>query len=87
LKLFEIGQRVKELRKEKGLTQDQLAKVASISRVTLGKLERGQVGAVSIKTLDIILDALDYEISFAKNDKYSFGLTTLDELGKNEFFR
>lgn len=81
MKLFEIGQRVKELRKEKGLTQDQLAKVASISRVTLGKLERGQVGAVSIKTLDIILDALDYEISFAKNDKYSFGLTTLDELG------
>ncbi|MDA3909148.1 MAG: helix-turn-helix transcriptional regulator [Sulfurimonas sp.] len=80
MKLFEIGQKVRKLRKEKSLTQEQLAKIASISRVTLGKFERGQMGAVSIKTLDIILDALDYEISIIKKDKYSFGLPTLDEL-------
>ncbi|WP_229860136.1 helix-turn-helix domain-containing protein [Candidatus Sulfurimonas baltica] len=79
MKLFEIGQMIKELRKEKGITQEQLAKNSAISRVTLGKLERGQMGSVSIKTLDIILNALDYEIDFSKKDKYSFGLPTLDE--------
>ena len=80
MKLFDIGQKVKELRKEKDLTQEQLANIASISRVTLGKLERGQMGSVSIKTLDIILDALDHEIEFKKRDSYNFGLPTLDEL-------
>ncbi|WP_309498793.1 helix-turn-helix transcriptional regulator [Sulfurovum sp.] len=80
MKLFDIGQKVKELRKEKDLTQEQLANIASISRVTLGKLERGQMGSVSVKTLDIILDTLDYEIEFKKRDNYNFGLPTLDEL-------
>lgn len=80
MKLFEIGQKIKELRKEKGFTQEQLSNISSISRVTLGKLERGQMGSVSIKTLDIILNALEYEIDFSRKDKYSFGLPTLDEL-------
>jgi transcriptional regulator with XRE-family HTH domain len=80
LKLFEIGQKIKEVRKEKGITQETLANISAISRVTIGKLERGQMGSVSIKTLDIILDALDYEIDIKEKDKYSFGLPTLDEL-------
>jgi len=80
LKLFEIGQKIKELRKDQSLTQEQLASISGISRVTLGKFERGQMASVSIKTLDIILNALDYEIDFRKKDKYSFGLPTLDEL-------
>ena len=80
MKLFEIGQKIKEFRKDKGLTQEQLGKISGISRVTLGKFERGQMASVSIKTLDIILNTLDYEIDFIKKDKYSFGLPTLDEL-------
>lgn len=80
MKLFEIGQKIKELRKDQSLTQEQLASISGISRVTLGKFERGQMASVSIKTLDIILNALDYEIDFRKKDKYSFGLPTLDEL-------
>ncbi len=80
MKLFEIGQKIKQLRKDKGLTQEQLGKISGISRITLGKFERGQMASVSIKTLDIILNALDYEINFTKKDKYSFGLPTLDEL-------
>ncbi len=73
MKLFEIGQKVKELRKDNGLTQEQLSSISGISRVTLGKFERGQMASVSIKTLDTILNALDYEIDFIKKDKYSFG--------------
>jgi len=78
LKLDEIGMRIKTLRKDKGLTQRQLAEIAGISRVTLGKLERAQLGSITLKTLDIILDTLGYEVDFKR--KNSFGLPSLDEL-------
>jgi transcriptional regulator with XRE-family HTH domain len=78
LKLDEIGAEIKSLRKTKRLTQEQLADIAGISRVTLGKLERGQVGAISLKTMDIILATLGYEIAI--KPKNSFGLPSLDEL-------
>jgi len=78
LKLDEIGMKIKSLRKEKGLTQKQLAEIAGLSRVTLGKLERGQIGSITLKTIDIILDALGYEIDFER--KAGFGLPALDEL-------
>ncbi len=79
MKLFEIGTKLKELRKEKSITQEELAKIANISRVTLGKLERGHVGSVSIKTLDLILDALGYEIDFKPKDSYGFGIPVFGE--------
>jgi transcriptional regulator with XRE-family HTH domain len=74
LKLFDIGAKIRQLRKDKGITQEALAKVAGISRVTLGKLERGQVGAVSIKSLDLILNELGYEIEFQPKDEFGFGI-------------
>ena len=77
MKLHEIGARIRSLRKEKGLTQEQLANIAGISRVTLGKLERGQVGSISIKILDIILSQLSYEIEFKSFE--GFGLAKLGE--------
>ncbi|MFK5950084.1 MAG: helix-turn-helix transcriptional regulator [Methylococcales bacterium] len=78
MKLDEIGAKIKILRKEKGLTQEQLARLAGISRVTLGKLERSQLGSISLKTIDIILDALGYELDF--KSKNAFSLPSLDEL-------
>ncbi len=80
MRLEEIGKKIKELRKEKGLTQDELAKRADITRVTLGKLERGYVGAVSIKTLDMILQALDHQIEIAKKDSFGFGIPIFGEM-------
>jgi len=80
LKLYEIGQEIKRLRKAEGLTQDELSKLAGISRVTLGKLERGEIASVSIKTLDVILDSLSLEIEFKSKNSNSFGLPSLDEL-------
>ena len=78
MKLDELGTKIKALRKESGFTQEELAKLAGISRVTLGKLERSQLGSITLKTIDIILDALGYELEFKR--KSSFGLPTLDEL-------
>ncbi len=79
MQLHELGTKIKALRKEKGLTQEQLSKQSGISRVTLGKLERGEVSSVSIKTLDLILSALSYEIGFISNNSDSFGLPVLGE--------
>ncbi len=80
MRLDEIGKKIKELRKAKGLTQAELANIANLSRVTVGKLERGGVSLISIKTLDLILDAVGYQIDFSR--KINFGLPTLDELIK-----
>jgi len=78
LRLFEIGKEIKKLRKDKDITQLQLAKMAGISRVTLGKLERGEVVSVSIKVLDLILNTLSYEIDFKSQNSDSYGLPDLD---------
>ncbi len=78
LKLDEIGMKIKCLRKDRSLTQQQLATISGISRVTLGKLERAQLGAITLRTLDIILDALGYEVDFKRKNK--FNLPSLDEL-------
>ncbi len=62
------------------MTQEELAKKAGISRVTLGKIERGQMGTVSVKILDILLCVLGYEIGFVQKNHKDFGIPTLDEL-------
>ena len=48
----EIGKRIQKLRKEKGLTQEELAEHLNISTVHLGKLETGKRGC----SLDILID-------------------------------
>ena len=78
MKLYEIGQQIKTLREAKKLTQEQLASKCGISRVTLGKVERGELGNTSVKTLDIILASLGLEIEF--KTIRGFGLPNLDEL-------
>ena len=78
MKLYEIGQQIKTLREAKKLTQEQLATKCVISRVTLGKVERGELGNTSVKTLDIILASLGLEIEF--KTIRGFGLPSLDEL-------
>lgn len=78
LKLYEIGENIKILRKAKKITQEQLATKCGISRVTLGKVERGELGNTSVKTLDIILASLGLEIEFKTIQ--GFGLPNLDEL-------
>ena len=82
MKLFEIGNQIKILRKDKDITQAQLAAIAGISRVTLGKLERGEFASVSIKTLDLILNALSHEIDFKSQNTSSYGLPDLNTIRK-----
>lgn len=62
MNLLELGSNVRKLRKERGLTQEVLAKKANISRATLSKLENGYIAQVSIVTLNDILNHLGYEL-------------------------
>ena len=62
MNLLELGDTVKKLRKERGLTQEMLAQKANISRATLSKLENGNIAQVSIVTLNDILNHLGYEL-------------------------
>jgi len=76
MNLSELGNNIRKLRKEKKLTQDELANQAGISRVTMGKIERGEFGSVSIVILDYIIHALGYECELKR--KNDFGLVNLE---------
>lgn len=58
-----FGCRLKETRKERGLTQEQLAAVVNMSTVHLGNIELGKRG-ISIDLLLELSDALDVSIDF-----------------------
>ena len=53
-----IGDRIRELRKARGLNQDQLAELSSLNRVTVAKYEAGRVEP-GAQALSRLADALD----------------------------
>ena len=55
---FDTGGKIRELRKERGLNQDQLAELASLNRVTIAKYESGKVEP-GAQALSRIADALE----------------------------
>lgn len=56
-----FGQRVREVRKAKGISQEKLAELAGIDRSYMGNIERGEKNA-SLKKVYEICDALDVKI-------------------------
>ena len=55
---FDTGEKIRELRKERGLNQDQLAELSSLNRVTIAKYETGRVEP-GAHALSRIADALE----------------------------
>lgn len=53
----EIGKKIREIRKIKGLTQEELGEKANLSYKFIGELERGKVN-VSLDSIDRISKAL-----------------------------
>ena len=66
-----MGNRYKglEIRKERGLTQDELCERAGLSRQTLYELEKGIKTDVKMSTLTALASALECSVSdlFAEN--------------------
>ena len=55
---FDTGDKIRTLRTERGLTQDQLAELASLNRVTIAKYESGKVEP-GAHAMSRIADALE----------------------------
>jgi transcriptional regulator with XRE-family HTH domain len=52
-----VGQRVRQLRSEKGWTQSELAAACGLQQSYIGQIERGEKN-ITISTLERLLDAL-----------------------------
>ncbi|EFM12536.1 transcriptional regulator, XRE family [Paenibacillus curdlanolyticus YK9] len=57
-----VGARIREIRKSKGLTQDQLAEISQFHYSYIGGVERGERN-VSLENLAKIADALQVKLS------------------------
>jgi transcriptional regulator with XRE-family HTH domain len=71
MKQPELGRKITELRKEKGLTQEELVDKCNISVRTLQRIETGEV-MPRIYTVKTILAALDYDLSKISDDEDDF---------------
>lgn len=63
-----IGQRVRELHTQQGLSQDQLGKMVGLNRVQICRLERAE-GNVTLGNLDKVLDGLGCTIENMFDDR------------------
>jgi transcriptional regulator with XRE-family HTH domain len=69
--LADVAQALRALRAETGLTQEQLAKRASVSRVTLARMEIASQGDMSVATLLRLLAAAGHEMTFTRRAGHS----------------
>ncbi len=60
-RLVDFGQRVREIRKDKGLSQEAFADLAGVDRSYMGQIERGEQNLSLIKIYKIA-EVLDVEI-------------------------
>jgi len=85
----QIGKRIFDTRKEKGLTRTQLKDYAGISEVYLGMIERGERGT-SIAHMVRIAEALNMSMDYMilgkekEYDKADAAVRSLDSLGPDE---
>jgi len=63
IKLIQFGQLIKEVRKEKGLTQDQLGESIGVTKSQISKLENG-TSNMTIGTIFKIFEAMKSEVLF-----------------------
>ena len=62
LKTTTIAKNIKKRRKEKGLSQDKLSRLADVSHATIIKIESGTIQNPTIDTLSKIAKALDVKV-------------------------
>jgi len=64
-KYKQIAEMIFVRRRRKGISQSELAKVASVSRNYISMIERGQMQNVSLKVIFSICSALDLDLVFS----------------------
>ncbi len=63
IKLIQFGQVIKEVRREKKLTQDQLGKLIGVTKSQISKLENG-TSNMTIGTIFKVFEAMNSEVHF-----------------------
>ncbi|RQW78109.1 MAG: transcriptional regulator [Geobacter sp.] len=81
--MFDLGIRIRQARKEKGLTQAQLADMAGITRKTLSQVETGAVSDIGIRKVERTLEVLGLELTV----RPAGAPPTLEELQKENMSR
>jgi len=60
--LFEIGKQIRQVRKNRNITQAELAKALGMSRTTIGQIENGTVKEIGVRKLIRVLEFLELEL-------------------------
>lgn len=76
MRLEELGLTMRELRKSKQWSQDDLERYCGITKRTISKIENGFIEEVGIKKVETILDLLGWELSLREKGRPK----TLEEL-------
>ncbi|KGO83154.1 helix-turn-helix transcriptional regulator [Flavobacterium rakeshii] len=63
-----IGERIRELRKQKNISQEALANIAEVDRTYMTGVETGKRN-VTVKVLERIVEALELDFASFFNDK------------------
>ena len=75
-----IGKTIREVRKERKVSQVQLAKALGMSRTTIGQIENGTVQEIGVRKLIRVLEYLGLELRV----RQAGSPPTLDELREEE---
>lgn len=78
--LIEVGRKIREARKSRGITQAELGKAAGMSRTTIGQIEKGTVQDIGVRKLIRLLEHLGLEIRIRAAGRPP----TLEELREEE---
>lgn len=60
--LFEIGRQIRQARKQRRLSQADLAQALGMSRTTIGQIESGTVQEIGVRKLIRVADHLELEL-------------------------
>lgn len=79
--LLELGRKIKEARKERKMTRDQLSVRAGVSRARVEALENLRASDIGFKNLLRIMHAVDLDLRVTT---YNRSRPTLDDLAEEE---
>lgn len=76
MNMIEIGSRLRSARQARGLTQDELARLAGVGRTSLSQLENGTIGEIGVRKILRVCAVLGLELQVTPEGR----LPTLDDL-------
>jgi transcriptional regulator with XRE-family HTH domain len=81
--LFNIGKEIRQARKNRKISQSDLAKALGMSRTTIGQIENGTVGEIGVRKVIRVLEFLGMELRIQPKGRPP----TLEELREEEVLK